>query len=345
MKRLAVVFQQPGDVRAAEESVPPLEDREVRVRTRLSAISAGTELRVFRGEVPLGWPVDSNLDALTGNFRYPMRYGYSAVGTVEKTGAAVDPSWLGRNVFAFHPHCSVFSARPESLIALPGDLDPNDAVFLPSMETAVTFMLDGRPTLGEGAVVFGQGIVGLLTTALLVRYPLEAVLTVDRYRLRRTAALEIGAAQAYDPDVEDLPDRIMERLAAAGIGDGADLVFELSGSPRALDQAIACCGFNSRVVVGSWYGTRRVSLDLGREFHRNRIRLIGSQVSTLAPEYTGRWSRSRRTMQALNRVRDLRPGRWITQRFDVRQVREAFRMLDESPERSIQAVLTYDGSG
>jgi len=342
MKRTAVVFQKPGHVRAVAETAPPVLDHQVRVRTQLSAISAGTELRVYRGEVPLGRPLDPRLEALEGNFRYPLRYGYSAVGTVEKVGARVDPSWLGRSVFAFHPHCSVFSASPESLLPLPEDLDPGDAVFLPNMETAVNLMLDGRPRIGERVVVFGQGVVGLLTTALLSRYPLEAILTLDRYPARRQASREIGAAQSYAPENGRLPADLVQALESPGAERGADLVFELSGSPPALDQGIACCGFHSRIVVGSWYGTRRAALDLGADFHRNRIRLVSSQVSTVAPENTGRWSKTRQMRQALLWIRELGPSRWITQRFDVRECQAAYSLLDESPQQSIQVVLTYD---
>lgn len=343
MKRIAVIFQQPYRVQAVEETVAPLGDHEVRVRTRLSAISAGTELRVYRGQVPTGWPLDSNLEALSGDFRYPLRYGYAVVGTVEKVGAAVDPSWLETSVFAFHPHCSVFTARPEGLIPLPNDLDPDDAVFLPNAETAVNLMLDGRPVIGERVLVFGQGVVGLLSTALLSRYPLEALVSLDRYRARRRASREAGAHHSFDPDDRHLHSELNAVLDRDGSGTGADLIFELSGSPRALDQAISCCGFHGRVIVGSWYGTHRAALDLGRDFHRKRIRLISSQVSTIAPENSGRWSKKRQMAQALAWVRGLAPSRWITQRFDVREVQAAYRMLDECPDPSIQIVLTYDG--
>lgn len=340
MKRTAVIFQRPRQVGTVVEPMPPLRRGEVRVRTRFSAISAGTELRVYRGEVPIGWPLDSALESLAGVFGYPLRYGYSLVGLVEKAGADVDTEWLNRPVFAFQPHCSAFTARPESLVPLPADLDPLDALFLPNMETAVGFMLDGLPKIGERIVVFGQGIVGLLTTALLARYPLESVFTLDCHRLRRRASMEAGATQAFDAEsgLRELRDRLQNSGSAAG----ADLVFELSGSPQALNQAIACCGFHSRIIVGSWYGTRRADLDLGRDFHRKRIRLISSQVSTVSPENSGRWSKARQLQQALSRIRELRPSRWITQKFGVGRVQEAYRTLDECPDRSLQIVLTYD---
>ena len=43
----------------------------------------------------------------------------------------------------------------------------------------------GSTQIGEKVVVLGQGIVGLLTTALLAQYPLALLATLDRYPLRR----------------------------------------------------------------------------------------------------------------------------------------------------------------
>ena len=53
------------------------------------------------------------------------------------------------------------------------------------METAVNLVMDARPIIGERVMVIGQGIVGLLTTALLSRFPLNRLITLDRYAIRR----------------------------------------------------------------------------------------------------------------------------------------------------------------
>jgi threonine dehydrogenase-like Zn-dependent dehydrogenase len=123
-----------------------------------------------------------------------------------------------------------------------------------------------------------------------------------------------------------------------------DLCFELSGAPEALDQAIAVTGFDGRVVVGSWYGQKRASLDLGGRFHRSRIRLVSSQVSTLAPALTGRWSKARRFELAWEMLRQVRLARLVTQRFPVEQAAEAYQLIDQQPGETIQVLLTYAGS-
>ncbi len=78
-------------------------------------------------------------------------------------------------------------------------LTAEDAVFFPNMETAVTFLLDGQPLMGEQVAVFGQGIVGLLLTALLARWPLNSLVTLDLYAKRRLLSESLGAQSAWTP--------------------------------------------------------------------------------------------------------------------------------------------------
>src|SRR4051812_40721216 len=171
MKRRALWFSAPGQVELREEPLPVPTEGQLLVRTLVSAISAGTELLIYRDQAPPELAVDATLPALAGSFHFPLKYGYAAVGRVEQLGPGVPPAWLDRLVFAFNPHESHFLANPHDILALPDDLDPEQAAFIPNVETALTLLLDGQPLVGEQVAVFGQGMVGLLVTALLARLP------------------------------------------------------------------------------------------------------------------------------------------------------------------------------
>jgi threonine dehydrogenase-like Zn-dependent dehydrogenase len=201
--------------------------------------------------------------------------------------------------------------------------------------------MDGHPLIGERVVVFGQGIVGLLTTALLARFPLAALVSLDCYPLRRETALALGVHAAFDPQAKDTLARLQDFLAQKENGGPADLVYELSGNPQALNDAIQIAGFYARVVIGSWYGQKRVELELGGQFHRSRIQLISSQVSSLAPEFSGRWTKQRRIDVALDMIKQLKPSQLITHKFSVEQAARAFELLDTHPEEVLQVILTY----
>jgi len=327
--RRSLFFTAPSSVVLRDEELPPPGAGQALVQTELSAISAGTEMLVYRGQTPGGMAVDATIGALEGDFAYPLKYGYASVGRVIEVGLDVDPSWLGRAIFAFNPHESHFIAPIESLLPLPEGIDPAAAVFLPNMETAVSLLMDGRPVIGERVAVVGQGVVGLLTTALLAAMPLAGLTAVDPLAERRQWAERLGAT-ALSPEA-----------ATIEAGALADLTYELSGNPRGLDLAIALTGDYGRVVIGSWYGAKPVALDLGGRFHRAHMRLIGTQVSNLAPEWRGRWTKERRLDVAWEMIRRYRPQQLITHRLPLARAAEAYRLLDEQPAQAVQVVLTY----
>lgn len=341
VKRLSLHFAAPFQVSVHQEPLLPPADDQVLVQTQVSAISPGTELLIYRGQAPTDIPVDETIPALAGDFGYPLKYGYAAVGRVIALGDDVAPEWQNRLVLVFHPHESHFLTSPADLIPVPPNVPPEEAAFLPNMETAVSFLMDGQPMLGEQVAVFGQGVVGLLTTALLAQFPLIRLVTLDRYPLRRGKSLDMGAHVSLDPTVPDALRQVSSLLQKGRFYAGADLTYELSGNPGALDQAIAITGFSGRVVIGSWYGRKRVDLDLGGRFHRSRLRLISSQVSTIAPEWRGRWTKSRRLDVAWRMIQKVRPARLITHRFSITQAAQAYALLDQHPEKAIQVMLTY----
>jgi 2-desacetyl-2-hydroxyethyl bacteriochlorophyllide A dehydrogenase len=334
-------FAAPYQVSVQQEWIAPPAPGQILVQTVVSAISPGTELLIYRGQAPTDMPTDETITALSGALTFPLKYGYAAVGRVIAVGSPAERAWQGRLVFAFHPHASHFLCTPTDLHPVPDSLSPEEAVFLPNMETAVNFLMDGRPLIGERVVVFGQGVVGLLTAALLARLPLSRLMTVDGYTFRRERSRRLGAHACLDAGADDVLDRLHAGLQAEHGAHGADLCYELSGNPLALEQAIAVTGFNGRVVIGSWYGRKRADLDLGGRFHRSRIRLISSQVSSIAPEWSGRWNKSRRLHVAWQMLQDVRPAHLITHRFPLEQAHQAYALLDQHPEEAIQVLFTY----
>jgi threonine dehydrogenase-like Zn-dependent dehydrogenase len=311
------------------------------VQTLFSAISAGTEMLFYRGQAPPDMPVDSEISALSGRVTYPLKYGYCSVGQVIEIGQDVPSEWMDRCIFAFNPHESHFLADPSSLIPLPEGISPESAVFLPNMETAVNFVMDGRPMIGDQVAVIGQGVVGLLTVGLLGLLPLASLVSLDRFPLRRDWSMRLGAHFSLDPDASGAAVEARRQLTGNRPYSGADLTFELSGAPQALNLALDLTGFDGCVIVGSWYGQKRAELNLGGYFHRSRIRLVSSQVSTINPEWAGRWSKGRRFQLAWDMIRRLQPERLISQRVAFTDARKAYELLDQEPGDALQVILTY----
>jgi 2-desacetyl-2-hydroxyethyl bacteriochlorophyllide A dehydrogenase len=341
MKGRALFFVAPEKVEIRPLEIPPPQPNQILVQSLFSAISAGTELLIYRGLAPRNMQADKTINTLSGGLDFPLRYGYSTVGRVIDAGNDVPKSWLESKVFAFHPHQDLFLATQEELFPLPEDLPLKDALFLPNMETALTVLLDGRPLIGEQVLIFGQGVVGLLTTALLGPMPLSTLISLDRHPLRRQASLDLGAHFSLDPEMQDLEAQLRTLLKEQSPDDGADLTYELTGDPEALDAAIRLTGFNGRLLIGSWYGKKRAELDLGGHFHRSRIQLISSQVSTIDPRLSGRWNRGRRMQVAWHLLDKIKPNSLITHSFPFNDAPLAYEALAQEPERTIQVLLSY----
>ena len=371
-------FVNPFEVEIRERRLDSLRPDQVLVKNLYSAVSSGTELLVYRGQLPDSTALDDSLGVYAGqNTSYPLQYGYACVGRIEQAGTEVDPSRVGATVFAFQPHAGHYQCAAGAVIDVPDDIDPRTAVFLANMETAVNLVQDGNPRLGERVVVIGQGIVGLLVSGLLAQYPLAGLYALDSIAGRRALSAKLGAHGAYSPEAapqadpevaqevapqatpeaapevasqatpeaypQAAPDlaELKEILRLDDATGGADVVFELSGSPEALNLAVDLCGYDGRIVVGSWYGSKRAGINLGERFHRKRMAIVSSQVSTIAPELSGRWDKARRFSLAWEMMRKCRPAQFISHCLPFDSAAEAYRLLNDSPEAALQVIFDY----
>ncbi len=331
-------FVAPRRVEVRTIHLPPLAPNDVLVASLKSAVSAGSELLVFRGDFRSD--ASEATDSISSNLAYPTPYGYASVGRVVELGKQVDRSWHGRLVFAFQGHRTAFVASPEALLPLPADIMPEDALFFANMETAVNLVQDAAPILGENVLVLGQGIVGLLAAALLRKFPLTMLVTADRLEARRSASRKLGVSAALDSAASGFAEAARRELPSHA--PGFDLVLEISGEPSALNVAIPLAAFSGRIVIGSWYGTKAGQIDLGTAFHRSRIRLISSQVSTISPDLSGRWDKDRRFDVVWDWLRQIHPAQWITHRFNLDHASQAYSLLDSEPWNALQVIFDYE---
>ncbi len=327
VKRSVVQFDAPRAVSVVEEAVPVPKAGEVLVEAHVSAISSGTEMLAYRGQLPASMALDETLASMQKEVSYPLRYGYASAGRIAARGDDVPASWDNARVFAFHPHASHFVATPEDLVQLPDGLSFEDAVFLANMETAVSFMMDGRPMIGERVLVVGLGVVGLLLSALLTRQQDLVVDAIDLDRRRCARGAQAGLNQVVS-SIDDLD-------------AGYDLVYELSGNPEGLNLAIEKARETGRIVIGSWYGTKPASLALGGRFHRAKLNLYASQVSKIDPVHAGRWSKQRRLDVARRLLGEVRPSQYITHQFSIAEAKKAYAMLDAQTVHALQVIFSY----
>ncbi len=330
----AVWFAGPQRVEIRQEPAAPVGPDDVRVCALVSGVSAGSELLVYRGGAPRDLQPD--LPTVSGDFGFPIKFAYASVGRVIEVGSRVSALAVDDLVFVHHPHQTGYVVPADVPIRLPDGLPADVGVFAANLETAVTVVLDAHPRLGEAVLVTGQGIVGLLVTMLLRKTGAFPIVTADLHERRRAASAAAGADHAFRADA-DLPAAVLDLTD----GRGVDVAIEVSGSPAALQACIDAAAFAGTVVVASWYGTRDVGLTLGGRFHRRRLRVVSSQVSTIDPAITPRWDRARRTALVSSLLEELPLNELITHRFPMDQAAAAYELLDRRAEECLQVVLDY----
>jgi 2-desacetyl-2-hydroxyethyl bacteriochlorophyllide A dehydrogenase len=323
-------FVAPREVETRRIELPALGEGDVAVRTLCSGISSGTELLAFRGEIDPDLPLDETIGALGGTFRFPFQYGYSCVGVVEESRSEAVAT--GSRVFAFHPHQDRFVVGGDDVVPLATD-DARIATMFPLVETALQITLDAGAVLGDDVVVFGLGAVGMLTAVLLGRAGAR-VLAVDPLAWRRDTAAAVGVT-AVAPD--DVADALAERSPTSGV----PLVVEVTGRPEVLASSLALLAHEGTALVASWYGTKQAVLPLGAEFHRRRLTIRSTQVSTVPARLSDRWSPARRRAATAELLTALPLQPLASHTFPFAEASDAFAALDRAAPGVVHAAMWY----
>jgi len=282
----ALWYCQPGQTEIRQEPIGAPGRNEIRVRALYSAISRGTEALVWAGKVPRSEFERMRAPFMAGDFPFPVKYGYAAVGRVE----GGPESLRGKSVFALHPHQTGFNVPEGAVVVLPATLPAQRAVLAANMETALNAVWDAMPGPSDRIAIVGAGVVGSLVAYLCGHLPGAEVTLVDINPSRAELARELGVCFAEPAEA----------------GGDCDLVFHASGSPDGLRTAIELAGDEATVLEMSWYGDAHVTAMLGGPFHSRRLRLVSSQVGKVAPSHRPRWTHHRRLAAAVGLLDDAR---------------------------------------
>ena len=304
------------------------------VESICSLISSGTELKIFKGLFDEA-PLDVNIKGMAeSNMAYPLTYGYSLVGRVRRCGTNVADAdnILGKLVFTFSCHSSRVVADRDSIHLVPPGIAPEDAMFFPSVETALAIVHNANVRVGENVAVFGQGLIGLFVTYILCTtacssfqgsHRFGTVTVFDEIPDRLAMASVMGASEALLP-------------IAAGKAGPFDVSIEVSGNDRALQSAIDNTSNGGRVIIASWYGNTSVSLKLGIEFHRSHMTLIASQVSEIPANLRMTWTKARRFALTWKILQKIKPSKHLlTKTVGIQDAQIAYELLDAGKEIAV----------
>jgi len=347
-----VSFTAPGQVTLVPCEALPLAPGSVRIRTWYSGISAGTELTAYRGSNPYltrTWDPDRRLfvdpaDSAGPTFAYPVEgWGYSEVGEVVEVADDVR-SMPGALVVGDVVH-GIWGHRSEAVVPAAAVAhrvwSADDALagtFARVGSIALNAVLAAETRLGDRLAVFGQGVIGLLATRLATLSG-ATVVAVDMLPRRLEVARSMGAVESVAADAAGGAGAVIRGWSDGGV----DAAIELSGSDRALHEAVRSVVVDGVVVASGFYQSGAANLRLGEEFHHNRVRIVASQISGTPVAMGPRWDQPRlvRTFMDLVRRGQVDVRSLVTDVIEAADVAAIFDRLDRGDPDILQAVLRF----
>lgn len=321
----------PRDIRYEVQTLPKLGPNDVQLRTRMGAISAGTEAAWYFGS-------DPQLDAgfrpgRVGVARFPRMLGYEKVAEIVAIGAEVSSFAVGQRVVGHYGHAEDIVLPEDKLIAVPDGITDEEAVAYSLGTVALHGIRRSRLLAGDDLFVTGLGFIGLLTVKIGRLAGACRIVCTDPYESRRTHASRLGADGAFDPTDLDIPTLLKEKYSSTGF----DVAIETSSSYEAVCDAMSALKRNGRLcVVSQLRGPHSKHPAFGIEFHLGELEMISADgrgdVEKLA-----RWYFDATQRGSLDGVTDL-----ITHRVPFEEIESGFVMLEEEPENVIKIVVTYD---
>lgn len=331
----------------------PVRRGEIRVRTEFGAVKHGTELHMYRGDSPFG---DSHWDAADRVFRpgkgksgrFPLALGNMAVGVVIEVGPNVAGVSVGDRVAGYGKLRETQRWRWDKEVypgvrRMPADMSWQAAVCLDPTTVALGGIRDGGVRLGDRVAVFGLGAIGLMAVQLARLAGAAYVAAVDPIAARRQVASETGADLVLDPSAVDAGLAIREATS----GRGVDVALETSGSARGVHHAVRGLAFGGTVAMIAWYNEFHGGLDLGREAHFNRPTFVFTRAESEPQRDHPRWNNRRQADAAweLLAAGRLRCEPIVQPVAPFARAADAYREIDEHPERSVKLGVTFGENG
>jgi 2-desacetyl-2-hydroxyethyl bacteriochlorophyllide A dehydrogenase len=319
-----VLVRTPGTVEIAEWAVDPPGPGEVVIQAERTLISPGTELaRVYnthRAPSP-----------------YPTNIGYLACGRIAAVGEGVEAWRVGQRVLASMGHISYLRAKADrpGMMAVPESVPPEKLVFANLAAISLRGVRLGCVVPGRGALVVGQGLIGLFATYFAKRFGAVPVLAADLCAQRLALAERLGADRVLVPPQEGFAQAVRDWLGA----ELPSVVIDATGTPHVIAACLKFAADNGRVIVlGGVH--RDVTLDLYTDFQKRNLQLRGCGYPS--PESgTGTADESTRMCLDLICRGELDVARLTTHVVAIEEAPRMYRLLREQPASALGVVFDW----
>jgi NADPH2:quinone reductase len=232
-----------------EETIPIPGGGEVLVRVEAAGVNYGDVLRRSGRHYPIPTPL-------------PHAPGSDVIGVVDAIGNGVEPSMIGRRVFATArtgAYAEYAVGPANRTYPVPEGLDPIVGIALMSQGCTAALILKrpGRLQPGESVLVpAAAGGVGSMAVQLAKLYGAGIVVGLASTPAKRAVVSELGADAVVDYTQDGWATQVLNHNG----GSGVDLALEMSGGPVFYETLQAVRAQNGRMVVFGNASDNRVSI-------------------------------------------------------------------------------------
>jgi threonine dehydrogenase-like Zn-dependent dehydrogenase len=260
---------------------------------------------------------------------------------VVKCGSKVKDFMIGDIVAATSPHATHAVVRADHLVKVPENINVEDACFHTIAAGVMNSVRLARVSLGESVVVTGLGILGqmaIIFSRMAGAYP---VIAVDIAENRLKIAKDSGATHTLRADNWN---NVREEIKKITRGRMADKVFEVTGNPNVIPEAITLTrSLGCLIILSSPRG--RTVMDFHDEVNRPSRIIIGTHF-TSQPEYEtlyNPWTRKRNTELFFDLLSAgfLKINHLISHRYRWHEAEKAYGMLMEDRTRAMGVILQF----
>jgi 2-desacetyl-2-hydroxyethyl bacteriochlorophyllide A dehydrogenase len=230
----------PGKQQVIIESFDPglPVDGQVRVRTRLSLMSTGTENIVFNRLFDAGTHWDRWV-------KYPFHPGYTSVGTVEAVGAKVDSLKIGDRVAFRETHRSHAVIKAADCFPIPDNIPDEHAVWFSLAKITFVGARAADYRLGDSALIIGAGPIGQMSLRWARAAGVSSLLVVDPAAHRMPLAEAGGATGLITASIVEAREAILQ----AGNGKLPRVVIDSTGNAAVFSTALELAADRGKVIL------------------------------------------------------------------------------------------------
>lgn len=338
----AVLLSAPFKLELKDIEKPVPGDHDVLVKVEATGI-CGSDLHTYRGTHPFRIP--------------PLFPGHEFAGRVTDVGKKVNNIQIGDSV-TVEPwtHCgkcdyclegrtnlcsnkvamgtnewkgsfAEYVVSPESLVyKLPSEVSYEEGALIEPLAASVHAVRRSEVKLGETALVFGAGTIGLGILLFLNKAGISKTIITDIDDFNLSLAKQLGATRT----VNVIDESIYKVVHEITSGKGVDIVIIAAGVKNLVQEATRIIKKNGKIIVIAIFD-EMLPVDM--------FKIVNGEHNI-----RGSWAYTKKDFDIVMNfiaLRKINPKPLITHHFSLNETNKAFTILDQRSEKVVKILFTF----